>query len=147
MPIPSLDYPCLKVRGIQTCFKSNNLCDQHPVCDPGEETSGIAQDEFGCLVEYKEKGLAPIDATIQCQSVHHNEESVADNDSLGIVMIEAVPCDGKPTCWKKLNQSLAPDETFCDNDLLTIWVPGGIPNFKSTICFPFSETLRYCIKA
>ena len=106
------------MRGVETCFNTINLCDQHPVCDPGEDTGGIAQDEFGCFEIYKEKGLTPKGATQQCQSVHHNEESVKANLSLAIVMIEAVPCDGNPTCWKNV------DESFCDNDLLTIWIPG-----------------------
>ena len=112
------------MRGIKTCYKKVNLCDQHPVCDPGEGTDDIAQDEFGCFEKYKEKGLTSKDATHQCQSVHHNEASVAANLSLGIVMIEAVPCDGNPTCWKPANQDLASDESFCDNDLLTKCVPG-----------------------
>ena len=116
------------MRGVETCFNNSNLCDQHPVCDPGEETGGIAQDEFGCFEIYKEKGLTPKGATLLCQSVHHNEASVKANLSLGIVMIEAVPCDGNPTCWKRPDQTLAPDERFCDNDLLTVWVPGGRPD-------------------
>ena len=116
------------MKGIETCFKNKTLlCNQHPTCDPGEDTEGIAWDEFGCLKEYKKKGLTPKDATYQCQSVHHNEESVKANLSLGIVMIEAVPCDGNPTCWKRPEETLAPDERFCDNDLLTIWVPGKNP--------------------
>ena len=117
-----------KVRGIDTCFKKSNLCDQHPVCDPGENTGGIAQDEFDCFGEYKKRGFTPKGATHRCQSVYHNEASVADNLSLGIVMIEAVPCDGNPTCWKRPDQTLAPDERFCDDDLLTFWVPGGRPD-------------------
>ena len=123
------------MNGVETCFKNSNLCDQHPVCDPGEETEGIALDEFAqdgirCLEKYKEKGLTPKDATFKCQSIYHNEASVAAKDSLGIVMIEAVPCDGKPTCWKRPDQTLAPDESFCDNDCLTIWVPGGRPDLN-----------------
>ena len=112
------------MKGVQRCLRNTLLCDQHPACDPGEDTGNIAQDEFGCLEEYKNKGLTPKDATQLCQSVHHNEESVKANLSLGIVMIEAVPCDGNPTCWKPANQILAPDESFCDNDFLTKWVPG-----------------------
>ena len=129
------DHTSLKVKGVDTCFKNTNLlCDQHPACDPGEDTEGVAWDEFGCLKEYKKKGLTPKDATYQCQSVHHNEESVKANLSLGIVMIEAVPCDGNPTCWnKRPEETLAPDERFCDNDLLTFWVPGN--NLYS--CFLF----------
>ena len=86
----SFDHTFLKVKGVDTCFKNTNRCDQHPVCDNGE-------DEVGCLGEYKEKGLTPKDATHLCQSVYHNEESVKANLSLGIVMIEAVPCDRKAT--------------------------------------------------
>ena len=123
------------MRGIEKCFQNINICDQHPVCDPGEDTGDIAQDEFGCLGEYKEKGLTSKDATLLCQSVYHNEESVKANLSLGIVMIEAVPCDGNPTCWKRPDQTLAPDESFCDSDLLTIWVPGG--NTFSDFACPF----------
>ena len=112
------------MRGVEACFNNVNRCDQHPVCDPGKETDGIAEDEFDCLDEYKEKGLTPKDATKLCQSVHHNDASVEAKLSLGIVMIEAVPCDGKPTCWKRPTEALAPDESFCNSDLLTVWVPG-----------------------
>ena len=111
------------MRDIETCFNKINLCDQHPVCDPGEGTEGIAEDEFGCFEEYKEKGFTSKDATYQCQSVHHNEATVKANLSLGIVMIEAVPCDGNPTCWKRPDQTLAPDESYCEIDFF--WVPGG----------------------
>ena len=107
--------------GIDTCFKNSLLCDQHPACDPGEDTGDIAWDEFGCFEKYKEKGLTPKDATQQCQSVYHNKASMEAGLSLGIVMIEAVPCDGIPTCWKET------DESFCDNDWLTFWIPGGRP--------------------
>ena len=110
------------------CFKNINRCDQHPVCDPGENTNGIAQDEFRCFEIYKEKGLTPTAATFKCQSIDHNEETVAANLSLGIVMIEAVPCDKIPTCWKRGNETLSPDENLCDNELLTLWVPGKNKN-------------------
>ena len=131
------------MRGIEICFRNTNiLCDQHPAGDPGEDTEGIAWDEFGCLEEYKNKGLTPKDATQLCQSVHHNEESVKANLSLGIVMIEAVPCDGNPTCWKRPDQTLAPDERFCDNDLLTIWVPGNNPNIPDLFVYALSKTIK-----
>ena len=135
------------MKGVHTCFKNINLCDQHPVCDPGEKTGEIAKDEFDCFEEYKKGGLTPKDATYQCQSVHHNEASVAANLSLGIVMIEAVPCDGNPTCWKPANQNLAPDESFCDNDLLAKWVPGERYDLKGKIRlmkFNFSDSLGCC---
>ena len=106
--------------GVEICFKNINRCDQHPVCSPEKNTEGIAFDEFGCLETYKEKGLIPKDATFTCQSTYHNEETVAANLSLGIVMIEAVPCDKIPTCWKRGNETLSPDENLCDNELLTL---------------------------
>ena len=135
------------MRGVKTCFKNINLCDQHPVCDPAEETEGtiwdgVAQDEIRCLEKYKENGLTPKEATYKCQSVHHNEESVADKLSLGIVLIEAVPCDGKPSCWKKVNETFAQDESFCDSDFLTIWGPGVV--YDSFLCWPM--TPRCCEK-
>ena len=117
------------MRGVNTCFKNTTLCDQHAACDQGEDTEDVAQDEFGCFEVYKDKGLTPKDTTYKCQSVHHNEESKKANLSLGIVMIEALRCDGNPTCWKSPDQTLAPDESFCDNDLLTIWIPGRNPIF------------------
>ena len=105
------------MNGTETCFKMINLCDLHPVCDP-VEGENIAEDERDCLETYKEKELFPTDATHLCQSVHHNEDSVAANHSLGIVMVKAVPCDGISTCW---NES---DESLCDNDWLTKGIPG-----------------------
>ena len=130
------------MRGVDNCFKNRNLiCDQHPTCDPAKDTGDpswgedprtrgykdtgdVAWDEFNCFDRYKERRLTPKDATFKCQSVNHNDESKASNLSLGIVMIEAIRCDGNPTCWKKPGEDLAPDETFCDNDLLTKVVPG-----------------------
>ena len=136
------------MRGIEICLRNTKvLCDQHPACDPGENTEGIAQDEFGCLEEYKKKGLTPKDATYQCQSVYHNEESVKANLSLGIVMIEAVPCDGNPTCWKRKKQTLAPDERFCDNTLLTIWVPGRNPYSSFLFMHALSKTPKMPAKS
>ena len=95
------------MKGVETCFKNINLCDQHPVCDPGEKTGEIAQDEFDCFEEYNAKNLTAKDATYQCQSVHHNEASVAANLSLGIVMIEAVPQDGVSECWNDADEQPA----------------------------------------
>ena len=94
----------MQLTNIKTCFKNINRCDQHPTTN-------------------KEKKLTPKDATFKCQSIDHNEETTAGL-LLGIVMIEAVPCDGIPTCWRQGNETVAPDENFCDNELLTLWVPG-----------------------
>ena len=104
-----------------------NRCDLHPVCDPAEG-SNIAEDEVDCLDTYKEKNLIPKEATYPCQSVHHNEDSVAANQSLGIVMVKAVPCDGISTCWNEW------DESLCDNDWLTKWIPGRTSVLKREGC-------------
>ena len=112
------------MNGAKTCFKMKNRCDLHPVCDPAEG-SKIAKDELDCLETYKKEGLIPKEATYQCQSVHHNEDSVAAKESLGIVMIKAVPCDDNPTCWNAL------DESLCGTDLLTKGIPGT--NFACSV--------------
>ena len=106
------------MNGVATCFKNINRCDQHPVCDPGEDTDGVAVDEVDCYDDYLKKGLVLKEATHKCQSIHHNEDTVRENLSLGIVWVWEVPCDGTSTCWKKQ------DESFCDNSLLTIVAPG-----------------------
>ena len=112
------------MNGVETCFKNTNRCDQHPVCDPREDTDGIAEDEADCYDDYLNKGFVPKGATHQCQSVHHNEDTVRANLSLGIVWVWAVPCDQTSTCWKRT------DENFCDNYLLTIVAPGKLyPGF------------------
>ena len=112
------------VKGVKTCFNSINRCDQHSICDQGVNSGEIALDEYECSGKYKDKGLTSKDATFKCQSPLHNKETLDAGFSLGIVMIEAVPFDGIPTSWKGTNGILAPDQRFCDNELLTIWVPG-----------------------
>ena len=91
------------VKGVKTCFNSINRCDQHSVCDPGVNTGEIALDEYECFDKYKDKGLTsktpPSSANLPFTIRRHWMQVF----SLGIVMIEAVPCDGIPTCWKGTN--------------------------------------------
>ena len=98
------------VKGVKTCFNSINRCDQHSICDQGVNSGEIALDEYECFGKYKDKGLTSKDATFKCQSPLHNKETL--------------DADGIPTSWKGTNGILAPDQRFCDNELLTIWVPG-----------------------
>ena len=61
-------------------MKPATRCDMHPnpacvyVNDDGER---VAEDEEGCLEEYKKKGLVAKSATFQCESPFHNRESPA----------------------------------------------------------------------
>ena len=84
--------------GEETCFKDTAKCDFHSQCDPAEG-SDTAEDELNCDAEYREKRLIPKQATFRCQSPHHNEESVRNNKSLGVVWIRAALNDGNPECW------------------------------------------------
>ena len=96
------------MNGSETCFKNINRCDQHPVCDPREDTDGVAEDEVGCFDDYLKKGLFHPEATLRCQSPHHNEDSVKANLSRGVVWIKAVPQDGVSECWKGVDEEPAP---------------------------------------
>ena len=127
------------MNGVETCFKNINRCDQHPVCDPKEDTDVIAEDEVNCFDDYLKKGLVLEGATHQCQSVHHNEDTVKANLSLGIVWVWAVPCDQTSTCWKRT------DENFCDNYLLTIVIPGKL--YPGILMQMPEFFFRFCIKS
>ena len=96
------------MNGVETCFKNINRCDQHPVCDPREDTDGVAEDEVDCFDDYLKKELFPPEATLRCQSPHHNEDSVKVNLSRGVVWIKAVPQDGVSECWKGVDEEPAP---------------------------------------
>ena len=95
----SLAIDLIQVAGVETCFKDIAKCDFHAQCDPAEG-SDTAEDELDCDEEYRKKRLIPKQATYRCQSPHHNEESVRNNKSLGVVWIRAALNDGNPECWK-----------------------------------------------
>ena len=98
----------MQVGGEETCFKNLNRCDLYAQCDP-VEGSIVAADEFDCDEEYKKKGLVPKKATFRCQSLHHNEESVA-NLSIGVVYIRAVLQDNNTECWNAEDEKERPTE-------------------------------------
>ena len=103
--------------GVETCFKKTARCNLHAQCDP-VEGSKTAEDELDCDAEYRRKRLIPRQATYLCQSPHHNEESVRNNKSLGVVWIKAVLYDGNPECWK------AEDEVERSTDWVKYYIPG-----------------------
>ena len=85
-----------------------NKCNLYAQCDPAEG-SDVAEDELDCAEEYNRKGLVPKKATFRCQSLHHNEESVA-NLSIGVVYIRAVLRDDHTECWKGEDEKERPIE-------------------------------------
>ena len=87
------------MRGVETCFKETARCNLHAECDPDEGSDDTAEDERDCDAEYRRKRLIPRQATYRCQSPYHNEESMRNNKSLGVVWIRAALNDGNPECW------------------------------------------------
>ena len=111
-----------KVNGAETCFKNINKCNKHAQCNPPTTVSYIAEaeDELDCDEEYKRKGLVPKQAyseTFFCQSPSYNEQSVMENQSLGVVQFRAVPNDGKAECWNQEDEK----------ERSSIWVSVNIP--------------------
>ena len=102
---------------METCFKKSPRCNLHAQCDPAEG-SDTAEDELDCDNEYRESRFFPKQATYRCQSLIHNEESVRNNQSLGVVWIRAVLYDGNPECWK------AEDEVERSTDWVKYYIPG-----------------------
>ena len=103
--------------GEETCVKNIAKCDFHAQCDPAEG-SDTAEDELNCDEEYRKKRLIPKQATYRCQSPIHNEESVRNNKSLGVVWIRAALNDGNPECWK------AEDEVERPTNWVKYYIPG-----------------------
>ena len=87
-----------QVGGIETCFKQSQRCNLFAQCDPAED-SNTAEEELDCDNEYRKKRLIPKQATYRCQSPHHNDDSVSNNRSSGVVWIRAALNDGKSECW------------------------------------------------
>ena len=103
--------------GLETCFKKSPRCNFYAECDPAEG-SDTAEDELDCDEEYRKKSLIPKQATYRCQSPYHNEESVKNKTSLGVVWIRAALNDGNPECWK------AEDEVERSTDWVKYYIPG-----------------------
>ena len=109
----------MQVVGVETCFKNSQRCNLFAQCDPAED-SDTAEDELNCDDEYREKRLIPKQATYRCQSPHHNDDSVKNNKSFGVVWIRAALNDGKLECWK------GEDEI----ERSTEWESYGIPGLE-----------------
>ena len=111
--------------GVKTCFKEMARCNLHAQCDP-VEGSDTAEDELNCDDEYRTKRLIPKQATYRCQSQHHNDDSVKNKTSLGVVWIRAALNDGKSECWK------GEDEIERSTELESYSIPGLEPYRKES---------------
>ena len=119
MMLYPLSIPLIQVNGAKTCLKLSQRCNLHAECDP-VEGSDTAEDELDCDAEYREKRLIPKQATYRCQSPIHNEESVRNNQSLGVVWIRAVLYDGNPECWNEEDE----------RERSTVWVKYVFPGLQ-----------------
>ena len=90
----------IQVGTVETCLKKSQRCNLHAECDPAEDSDTTAEDELDCDDEYRKNKLIPKQATFRCQSPTHNDDSVRNNRSLGVVWIRAALNDGNPECWK-----------------------------------------------
>ena len=118
-----LSIPLLQVNGAKTCLKLSQRCNLHAECDPAEGSDNTAEDELDCDEEYRKKRLIPKQATYRCQSPMHNEDSVRNNKSLGVVWIRAALNDGNPECWN------GEDEI----ERSTVWVKYYLPGLEPTV--------------
>ena len=119
------------------CVHENQRCDLHPnpAClFENEKGEWRAEDEEGCLEEYKTKGLVARSANFKCQSRSNNEDSQAVWSKIfnrttdeypdavvinkgTIVDILSSRCNGVSECWNNL------DEDWCGfNTYITIAV-------------------------
>ena len=64
-------------KATQRCIHNSHRCNLHPHPDCIYEKDGVrvAEDEEGCLTEYKRKGLIQESANFVCQSRVHNTQS------------------------------------------------------------------------
>ena len=131
--INQVDVDWFECRNNSKCVHKNTHCDMHPnpVCvylnDDGER---VAEDEEGCLEEYKKKSLVARSANFMCPSLLHNKDSSpvkatiwnqthydATRDFRGsytpnvtviphgtTVYIMSTRCDGVPECWNNIDE-------------------------------------------
>ena len=89
----------------------------------------VAEDEEGCLEEYKKKGLVPRSANFECLSPFHNPDSppilsTITNDGEHyipnvtviahgtIVHILATKCNGVKECWNGIDEDNCGFDTY-----------------------------------
>ena len=81
----------------------------HPDClYENEDGEMVAEDEEGCMEEYKRKGLVTRSANFKCQSPIHNCNSPAISRiglKYGIkIDILGTRCNGLDECWNSIDE-------------------------------------------
>ena len=135
-----VDWTWFKCLETGKCIHIDSRCDLHPNPECIYEKNGImvAEDEEGCLDEYKRKGLVARSANLVCQSPVHNsltpaifsdvyndgfDHPVAVIPSGTIVQIVSTRCDGFYECFNN------EDEYKCgEGEIETITI--GITDLK-----------------
>ena len=74
-----VDWKWFHCQKTKRCIHISHRCNLHPHPDCIYEKDGVrvAEDEEGCLTEYKRKGLIQDSANFICQSQLHNTQSKA----------------------------------------------------------------------
>ena len=72
-----VDWTWFHCKATQRCIHNSHRCNLHPHPDCIYEKNGVrvAEDEEGCLTEYKRKGLIQESANFVCHSQFHNQQS------------------------------------------------------------------------
>ena len=119
-------------RNNHKCIHINSRCDMHPHTECIYEKDGImvAEDEEGCIDEYKRKGLVDKTTNIICSTPDHNTMSPAVLANIYVwneryihynvtvipsgttVQIPGVKCDGIVSCWDGIDEKLFCGFTF-----------------------------------
>ena len=73
----NVSWTWFNCKATQRCIHNSHRCNLHPHPDCIYEKDGVrvAEDEEGCLTEYKRKGLIQESANFVCQSRAHNQQS------------------------------------------------------------------------
>jgi hypothetical protein len=144
----TVDWKWFRCEVNKKCIHPKSRCDlhPHPACvynntETGKnKTEMVAEDEEGCLKEYKVNGLIETSANLECDSPVHNNDTAAivinstlfnwtkydatkkrstsyKNNVIVIeagttVQIQAVKCNGISECWKGVDDSDCGFSTF-----------------------------------
>ena len=133
--VPVTWLPWFKCEVNQKCIHPKSRCDlhPHPACVYNNTETGknktetgemVAEDEEGCLKEYKDNGLIDTSANLECDSPVHNNDTAAivinstvynfdtkefeDNPIViekgTTVQIQAVKCNGISECCNGVDE-------------------------------------------
>ena len=130
----NVDWQWFRCEVKKKCIHPQSRCDlhPHPACVYNNTETGkmVAEDEEGCLKEYKDNGLIDKSANLDCESPVHNNGTAAIHSTVfnwttyefqygkevikkGVpVQIQAVKCNGVPECRKRVDEADCGFSTF-----------------------------------